>query len=282
VFRRRRVGDGKNRQRQRCGPQWDWAGRFLGEVGLLGWLLCGAAVNAAELSVAGLKIRPDSNGLVVVSGAIDNESTYGVTVMLEITPRPGSTGNVEFTPVLVEKLAERGSFSIHRKTGRLDEVRVATQAQPSVDIVQLGDPWPDQGTFSAYDTDLSESRRLNGIVDDNGTFVRAPIKFAGSLAAFPIVASADADGIWDVSLSIPAGDSSWVGITTNLTGGTITVAADACVTDRDCYDGDPCTADTCDSGTCEHTQRQRPCNGREPVKRAKPRTSPSTGVGEGK
>ena len=50
-------------------------------IGLLGWLLCGAAVDAAELSVADLKIRPDGNGLVVVSGAIDNESTYGVTVM---------------------------------------------------------------------------------------------------------------------------------------------------------------------------------------------------------
>lgn len=155
------------------------------------WVLSVTTVQGAELSVSDVIMSPGMTANVVVSGNIAGESTYGVCVQLEIVPRAGATGTVEFT------------------------------SAASADVVQLGDPWPGAGVFSAYDTDATESLILNGHLDDDGSFVAEPVIFSGALASFPVVASADAEGVWDVLLSTSAGDSNWEGLTTSLTAGTI-------------------------------------------------------------
>ena len=74
-----------------------------------------AAANsalAADLSVGDLTMAPGNTATVVVSGSINGDLTYAVTIMLEIVPRGGNTGTVVFTP------------------------------EPPVDIAYLGDPWP--------------------------------------------------------------------------------------------------------------------------------------------
>lgn len=135
--------------------------------------------------------------MLVVHGHIDGDSTFGVTVMAQILPRAGNTGTVVFTPA------------------------------PPTDIVQLGDPWEGVGTFDAYDTDAPGFdwffSTLNGSVDDNGGFTPSPVIFDGALTGFPIVASEDASGIWDVVLSTDPGASGWEDLVTTLTPGTITV-----------------------------------------------------------
>jgi hypothetical protein len=130
---------------------------------------------------------------VVVSGEILGQSTFGVNVMVELVPRPGATGTVRFTPA------------------------------PPTDITQLGDPWPEVGAFNPYDTDVSFSELLNGSVDGDGLFVPNQVWFSGPLAEYPLEISPDAHGVWDVNLCTSVGDSSWEGLTTTLTPGTITV-----------------------------------------------------------
>ena len=250
--------------RGRCRMRW--------AIGLGGVLLLGSNLPAAELSVADLKIRPHGQGQVVVSGTIDGESTFGVTVMVELTARPESTGTLEFTPVLAPVPAQRKSFSVHRRPGRLEEVRVAEVRRPEVDIVQRGDPWPDQGTFSAFDTDNTGAPTLNGAVDDNGTFVAEPVSFSGTLSVFPVRASKGACGVWDVTLTTSKGDSGWEGVETTLVAGTITVTPDACASNRDCRDRDPRTVDSCEAGTCRHTAQQGPGNAAARRKRVGGRT----------
>ena len=188
-------------------------------VSLLG-VVSGA--QAAELSVNSMGMPPDSTVTLVVSGDIAGESTYGATIMAEIVTRVGNTGTLEFT------------------------------AEPPVDVVQLGDPWPGAGTYTPYDTSGTGSVLLNGSVDDNGTFVPAPVTFFGDLSGFPIIASADADGVWDIVLSTYAGDSSWEGLTTTLVAGTVTVSASSCIFDTDCDDVNECTDDVCVSGFCQN------------------------------
>ena len=159
------------------------------------------ATEAAELSVADLIIAPGATDTVVVSGdiaAVAGEETFGVSIWLEILPRGGNTGTVEFTPA-------------------------APPAIP-VDIVQLGDPWPGAGTFSPFDTD-TVGPTLNVSFDDDGNFQPAPVAYTGPLTGFPVIASLDAAGTWDVVLSTSLGDSSWEGIPTNFVNGTITIAA---------------------------------------------------------
>jgi hypothetical protein len=160
----------------------------------VGALLCGATLEAAELSVGNVAMPSNSTATVVVSGNIAAESTFGVNIQVEILSRVGSTGTVTFT------------------------------AAPPTDITQLGDPWPGVGTFSTYDTDMTGSPALNGSVDDNGTFVPGPVTFSGALAGFPVRASAGAGGVWDVVLSTSGGDSAWEGLVTTLVAGTITVS----------------------------------------------------------
>lgn len=223
------------------------------------WLaLSTGTASAAELSVGSTRIRPSATRSVIVAGAVDGEETYGVTIMVELVPRPGNIGSVAFTTVADAKsipgsaALRRGSVSVHSRVGEPDEVRI-TRARPAdVDVVQLGDPWPDRGNFSSFDTDLSGSPTLNGAVDDNGTFLNAPVSFSGALASFPIAASPDARGVWDVLLATSKGESGWENVATTLVAGTVTVSPRDCTADRECVDANSCTLDRCRSGACEH------------------------------
>jgi len=164
---------------------------------ILVWLLVlaipGRHACGAELAVADLTLPPGATSDVVVSGSVDGEATFGVTIVVEIAPRTGSTGTVQFT------------------------------ASPPVDIAQVDDPWPGVGTFTRFDTDSTASMILNGSVDDNGTYFAEPTTFSGELVRFPIATSLDADGVWDVHLSTSAGDSDWEGLPTTLRSGIIRV-----------------------------------------------------------
>ena len=140
----------------------------------------------ADLTIGSYVLSPASTETVVVSGDIAGESTFGVSIMVEIVPQAGTTGTVSFSPA------------------------------PPTDITQLGDAWPGVGTFSTFDTDTTTALTLNGCVDDNGTYIAGAVTFSGELAGFPVVASADASGTWDLLLSTSLGDSSWEGLSTNL------------------------------------------------------------------
>ncbi|MGB2984571.1 MAG: hypothetical protein WBE26_01700 [Phycisphaerae bacterium] len=166
----------------------------LGVAILLNVFTAAVCVDAAELTVGDLSMTQGTTAEVVVSGGIAGESTYGVRIMVEIIPRGGAVGTVLFTP------------------------------SPPMDIVQLDDPWPGAGTFTPYDTDNVPSDAFNGCVDDNGTFIPEPLTFSGPMASFPVVASPDADGVWDVVLDTAAGYSTWeLEVPTTLGAATITV-----------------------------------------------------------
>jgi hypothetical protein len=184
----------------------------------------------ASLAVQSLNIPPGATTGLNVSGTLNGESTFGVTILVQIVPRGGTTGTVTFTPA------------------------------PPVDIVQAGDAWPGAGTFTAFDTNQSGSSMLNGSVDDNGTFVPASTTFSDYLTTFPVVASPDASGTWDVRLSTSVGDSSWEDVLTGLIEGTITVTPGACVDDVECDDGNLCTDDICAAGLCQNTNNSAPCD----------------------
>lgn len=191
-------------------------------VMLLATLAGGATLRGAELSVGNVNMLAGDTASVIVSGDIAAESTFGVTIMVEIMTRVGNAGTVEFT------------------------------SAPPVDIVQMGDPWPGLGTFSPFDTDPAgtNSPNLNGSVDDSG-IGPGVLTFSGTLAAFPVVASADAEGIWDVTLSTSLGNGSWEGLPTTLIGGTITATTAECQVDLDCSDGVYCNgAEVCAAGLC--------------------------------
>jgi|GEM_PF-2705844 len=224
-------------------------GRICCVVACIGCLSASDAL-AAELSVGKLMMRAGTDGQVVVSGSIAGEATIGVTIRLEIRPRPGSVGTVEFTPVKDTAPLRRGTIAVHHNTTRASEVTVIAGTPADADIVQAGDPWPDQGTFSIFDTDRTNSATLNGTVDDNGTFLPAATQYEGALSAFPIRVSAGASGVWDVVLSTSRGDSSWEGVPTRLHGATVSVSPKACASAEDCGDGDPCTVDRCVAGLC--------------------------------
>ena len=192
-------------------------------------VLGGPTAHAAELSVSDILMQPNQTVEVVISGDISSESTIGVNILVELIPRAGALGTVTFT------------------------------AAPVVDVVQRGDPWPGVGTFSAFDTDSTLSSTLNGSVDDNGTFLSGPVTFSGPLTACPVVASADADGIWDVVLLTSVGDSNWQGLPTTLIAATITVIPGECLSDPDCNDGVVCTVDTYVSAFCVNAPDDSVC-----------------------
>ena len=228
-------------------------------------LLASSYCAAAELSVGNIMVRPNGNGRIVVSGSIDNESTFGVTIMLELVPRPGSVGTVEFTPVRTAAPQRRGSVSILGMTDRPDEVRVTRTAASDVDVAEIGDPWPDQGNFSPFDTDETKSPTLNGVVSDNGTFIAAPVAFQGTLSVHPIRVSPGARGIWDVTLATSRGSSGWEGIPTVLRDATIIISSKACASRSDCDDDDDCTIDSCEAGVCTHNRSNNSCVNGKPV-----------------
>ena len=223
--------------------------------------------RAAELSVGTLFMRANSENQVVVSGAIEDEATIGVTIRLEIRPRPGNVGTVEFTPAQAAAVSRRGTIAIRHKEGRHAEVRINAESSVQVDVVQVGDPWPDQGTFSPFDTDRTNAPTLNGSVDDNGTFLPTAITYEGALSSFPIRASAGASGVWDVVLSTSHGDSSWEGVPTTMRHATIAVTPKACVSSADCNDDDACTLDRCEAGVCVHEIVDESCTAQQTRKR---------------
>lgn len=214
---------------------------------------------AAELSLGNVRIRPNGEGRIVVSGSIENEATFGVTIRIELVPRPGSAGTVEFTPIVAGVPARGGSISIHQKTGDHAEVRVSSASASDMDVEQLGDPWPNQGSFSPFDTDRSGSPLLNGVVNDNGTFIPSAVEFSGPLSAHPIRASADARGVWDVTLTTSHGRSGWEGVSTALSDAILVITWKACTSSSDCDDGSECTLDVCEAGSCRHNRSDNSC-----------------------
>ena len=153
-------------------------------------------VSDASLSVSDVSLVAGRTAMIVASGEIAGAETVGVTILLELMPREGATGTVEFTP------------------------------SPPIDIVQLDDPWPGVGSFSAFDTDPipvgTGSAIRNGSVDYDGAAVPSPVTYAGSLAGFPVVASSDAGGVWDIRLALEDGSlSSWEGLITGMHHGTL-------------------------------------------------------------
>lgn len=242
-------------------------------AGCLAWLLVGTAAYASELSADKTAVRPGKSGLVTVSGSIQMESTYGVTVMVELVPRPGATGKLEFTTVRANAPVGRGAVVVEARSGRAGHVRVTTPVRRDVDVLQPGDAWPDQGSFTAFDTDRTGSPTLNGSVDDNGSFVPTAVSYGGPVSAFPVSASRNASGVWDVLLSTRAGVSSWEGLNTQLIAGTVTVKRDACSRDRDCRDNDSCTKDRCEAGVCSHTPVSGNCQPALPSAESRKRRS---------
>lgn len=167
---------------------------------------------ATELSVGDISISSGETSAIIVSGIIDGDTTFGITIIAEIIPRAGNSGTVVFTPA------------------------------PPVDITQAGDPWPGAGMFDPFDTnEPAASVTLNASFDDNGTFLSAALTYSGPLTLFPIVAGSDASGVWDVVLSTSQGPSIWQGATTTtLTSGTITVSPASCIESSDCGPGQRC------------------------------------------
>ena len=193
---------------------------------LAGLLSCGA-IEAAQLSVGSVVMQPGVTDAVVVSGDIAGEMTFGVSLLVEIIPQAGVTGSVAFT------------------TGE--------------DIGQSGDPWPGFGTFTPFDVSASGSSALNGSVDDNGTFQNEATTFSGPLTSFPVIATSDADGVWDVLLTTSTAASDWQGLPTTLLVGTITVIPGECIIDTDCDDTIACTDDTCVNVNCVFTPNDASC-----------------------
>ena len=230
--------------------------------------------RGAELVVSDLAIRPGFVSGVIVSGAIENEATFGVTVRLELVPRSGSVGTVVFSQVVPGGGFEpAGTFTESANHGP-DRAGVIPSPSTEEDVESLGDPWPQNGTLTFFDTDKTGSATLNGVVTDNGTYVPSSIRFSGELAGFPVAASVGASGVWDVVLSTSVGESSWEGVATVLRAGTITVTLKACIFHAECEDGDPCTADSCSSGQCHRTLKAGDCAGTREDEGLRPGVSP--------
>lgn len=193
--------------------------------------LTNTVLYGAELSVGDVTMLSGATADVVVSGTVANEITFGLTLIVEITPRVGNVGTVTFT------------------------------SSPPIDIAQVGDSWPGAGTFSGFDTDSPGfSSTLNAAVDDDGRFLcDTPVSFSGALAKFPIIASSTAVGVWDVVLSTSFGDSLWECGATTLLAGTVTVSSAECVIDTDCDDLVACTDDTCSTGSCVFSANDLNC-----------------------
>lgn len=152
----------------------------------------------ASLVVNAIALSSGSQGNVAVLGSIEGDATFGVTIMVEVRTREGNVGTVSFTP--------------------------ASPPDSPTDIVQIGDPWPGAGLFTPFDTDLAGSSQLNGSVDDDGNHVPVPLTYTGILSSFPVQASPDAEGVWDVVLETTLGDSEWEAVPTTLRAGSITVS----------------------------------------------------------
>jgi len=226
-----------------------------------------ASARAAEMSVGDLRLKPGTSAPVVVSGRIADETTFGWSVMLRLVPRDGARGSLEFTPVPNGGQVYRPTVAVHEPADEPATIRLTHRQPPELDILQIQDVWPEQGSFTPYDTRRSGSSTQNGAVDDNGTFLGAPVTFSGVLAAFPVQASAGAEGVWDVVLHTDVGASGFEGVETALIFGSVTVTQSACASANDCNDQDPCTQDTCGAGACNHAYSEEDCRRANVAKR---------------
>lgn len=188
----------------------------------LSMVIAAPASFGAEMSVESAHLRPGSQGAIKIKGAVANESTFGWSVLIKLVPRDGAVGRLDFTPV-TSRVTHRPTVSINQTANGQATISVNQRRPAQVDIRQQDDAWPGVGSFTTYDTRATDARDLNGAVDDNGTLVASPTTFDGVLAEFPVVASSNARGTWDVMLVTPAGSSGWEGIATTLTHGTITI-----------------------------------------------------------
>ncbi len=109
------------------------------------------AAEAASLSVQDLTLAAGDTAFAFVEGSVQDGSTFGVTIIVEIVRWPDSQGTLTFTPA------------------------------PPTDIALAGTPWLGTGTFTPFDTDVSGSLLLNGAVVDNGKFVPSPVTYDGTL-----------------------------------------------------------------------------------------------------
>lgn len=156
-------------------------------------------IGAASLRAVDMTMPAGRTAEALVRGSIIGLSTFGVTILLEIVPREGTTGTVTYTPT------------------------------PPVDIVQRGDPWPEGGRFDAFDTDAPWfSITLNGSWDDDGSFLGDPVTYSGPLTGFGITTSNDATGVWELMLTVTDQegirvDSSWEELDTTLVHGTLRI-----------------------------------------------------------
>ena len=146
-------------------------------------------VSNALISAADVTLPAGRVSNVVVAGTLLGAETTGVTIVLELVASTEAAGTVSFT------------------------------AAPPGDVEQLGDPWPDAGSFSVFDSDVTGSTALNGSVDDNGSFELTAVTYDGELSGFPVATSVDAAGAWNIRLCVGScfdGDasSSWNGIPT--------------------------------------------------------------------
>ncbi len=128
-------------------------------------------ITAVRVWASDLMLPAGRTAEILVSGEMPGEDVFGVTILLSLASRPGNTGTVAYT------------------------------LAPPIDVGQRGDPWPLGGIFTEFDTNtVGFSESLNGSADDNGSLLAAPLTYTGPLSAFPVTASADANGVWDVRL----------------------------------------------------------------------------------
>lgn len=192
--------------------------------------------QAATISVSSITLAQNNTSQIVVFGSINGEAADGVTILVELIPQIGAVGMVTFSPA----------------ASTLDE-----------DILEISSPFAG-GSFDGLDTNDTFSLFKNGSTRDSGATPQ-PTIFDGALSMFPIVASVDALGVWDIKLRIqsPSSASVWnpsSSIITTLTEGTITVTESFCNNNDQCNDGNPCTNDVCTSGICNNVNNTLPCD----------------------
>jgi hypothetical protein len=182
----------------------------------------------------GPTMAPGSDAATALYGYLAGFETSGCTLHLEITDDTVTSGTVSFTPA------------------------------PPTDIYShyflFG--------FSLWDTDVTGSGTLNG---GTSVFFGGAVQSAHAQVAlgFPVIASCDADGTWNLLLEdTAAGTTAWddltVGVSTGLISGTVTVDPSLAV--DLCDDGNVCTDDTCDPADssadpvgCVHTFNTASC-----------------------
>lgn len=193
--------------------------------------------QTATITAPNLTLVQGQSGNIIISASVNGDLVDGVTLILEIEPTSGAIGTVTFTPA----------------ASSLEE-----------DIFELNPPFTG-GTVDTLDTNDTLSLLRNGLTHDSG-FLPASTTYNAALASFPIISSADADGLWIirlVSVAFPTPSSQWnpsTSVTTTLVEGTITVSPPFCNGDAECDDFNLCTNDNCVSGRCAHQDNTLPCD----------------------